>query len=292
MTSVAIVGAAGIQGAQISERLAARGEYDLRLVESGPGVQRLRDRGAEPVVLEDAVRDASAVIIAVPDGAIKHVAAEVVPTLTPGSLLIVLDAAAPFAAPLVTREDVSLFVTHPCHPSVFTTHLTAAGERDYAGGLVPQDVVCCLAAGDEATYAVGERLSRDMFAPVDRTFRITLEQFVMLEPTLSETTTATLLEVVREAMDEAISRGVPADVARAFMYGHIGIELAIMFGELEAPFSVSADYAIEQGRELIVSPNWKAVFEPDRVREIAEAIADGALPTERRHGPPTETGAA
>jgi D-apionate oxidoisomerase len=285
MTRVAIVGAAGIQGAQIAGRLAARPEYELALVESGEGEQRLRDRGDEPVGLDEATRAASAVVLAVPDGAIKGVAAQVAPSLDAGSLLVVLDAAASFAAPLTDREDIGVFVAHPCHPSVFTTDLTDAGERDFAGGIVPQDAVCCLVSGDESSYAVGEQLTRDMFAPVSRTHRITLEQFVLLEPTMSESTAASLVEVLREAMDEAIARGVPAEVARAFMYGHIGIELAIIFGELDAPFSISADYAIEAARDQIVRPDWTAVFEPDNVRAVAEAIADGALPTERRHGP-------
>ena len=284
MTRIAIVGAAGIQGAQISARLEGRLDYELALVETGAGEERLRRRGQRPVALAAAARGAAAVILAVPDGAIKGVAAEVAPVLDTGSLLVVLDAAAPFAAQLSTREDVPVFITHPCHPSVFTTHLTPDGERDFAGGIVPQDVVCCLVSGEESAYATGEELARDMFAPVARTFRVTLEQFVLLEPTLSETTAATLLEVIREAMDEAVARGVPEDVARAFMYGHIGIELAIIFGELKAPFSVSADYAIETGRPRIVNDDWASVFEPARVREVAEAIAEGALPSVRRHG--------
>lgn len=288
MRTVAVVGAAGIQGRQIAERLTSRAAYEVLLVESEAGEQRLRDRGLVPVALEKAAREASSVILAVPDGVIRPVAAQVVPMLGPGALLVVLDAASAYAAPLGTREDVSYFVTHPCHPSVFATRATAAGVRDFAGGAVEQDVVCCLAAGDEATYANGERLARDMFAPVDRTYRITLDQFIILEPTLSETTTATLLEVIREAMDEAIERGVPAEVARAFLYGHIGIELAIIFGELEAPFSISADYAIEQARDRLLRPDWKEVFEPEHVRRVAEAIAEGALPQKRRHGPADE----
>lgn len=284
MKAVAIVGAAGIQGSQIAHRLGANPEYELRLVETADRQQRLRDRGLVPTSLTEAASTADAVILAVPDGAIKRVAAEVAPTLAPGCVLIVLDAAAPFAAPLGDREDVSYFIAHPCHPSVFGTQLTSTGERDFAGGQVAQDVVCCLVAGEESAYALGEAVARDMFAPVDRTHRITLEQFIILEPTLSETTAATLVEVIREAMDEAVALGVPEAVVRAFMHGHIGIELAIIFGELEAPFSVSADYAIERGREQLLKPDWKAVFEPANVRRVAEAIADGALPERRRHG--------
>jgi hypothetical protein len=278
--TVAVIGAAGVQGTQVGERLLAAG-YDVRLVETGDGVQRLLDRGLEPATLEEAGRDADAAILAVPDGAIKPVAASIEQALAPGSVMVALDAAAPFAAPICMREDLSVFVTHPCHPSMFSAAVTPDGRRDYNGGSVPQSIVCCLAAGDEASYAVGEALARDMFAPVDRAFRITLDQFILLEPTLSETTAATLLLTIREAMEEAIDRGVPADVARAFMEGHISIELAILFGELEASFSISADYAMEQARDRLLAPDWKSVFEPARVRAVAEAIADGEVPAVR-----------
>ncbi|QEC46757.1 semialdehyde dehydrogenase [Baekduia soli] len=280
MSTVAIIGAAGVQGAQVGDRLRAAG-HDVRLVETGDGVQKLRDRGLEPTTLEDAGRDADAVILAVPDGAIKTVAAAIEQALAPGTVMVALDAAAPFAAPLCARDDLSVFVAHPCHPSMFTTALGPDGRRDYNGGIVPQDIVCCLASGDESAYAVGEELARDMFAPVARSFRITLDQFILLEPTLSETTAATLLLTIREAMEEAVARGVPADVAKAFMEGHIMIELAIFFGELDASFSISADYAVEQARDKLLAPDWRSVFEPDQVRAVAEAIADGKVPAVR-----------
>jgi D-apionate oxidoisomerase len=273
VTTVAIIGAAGVQGAQISRRLIDGGAYEVLCVEAGAGVERLRSRGVTPLALEDAGRRADAVVIAVPDELIATVAAEVVPVLASGVLAIVLDAAAPFAQPLVERDDIGFAVLHPCHPSVFTTQLTAAGERDYAGGVTGQDVMCCLAHGEERHYATAEQLARAMFAPVDAVHRITLEQFILLEPTMSETTAAMLLTAIREAMDEAIARGVPETAARAFMYGHIGIELAIIFGELDAAFSKSAYLAIDRGRELILRPDWKQVFEPGHVRAIAEEIA-------------------
>ena len=284
MTSIAIIGAAGIQGGQIAERLRAGGEHRVALVETGAGLDRLRERGLEATSLEDAAKEAEAVILAVPDGAIKAVAAQVAPVLRPGCLLIVLDAAAPFAAPLGEREDISYFIAHPAHPSVFAPRLDGEGVPDFAGGRVPQDAVCCLISGEEESFALGARLARAMFAPVDVVHRVTLEQFMLLEPTLTETITATLLEVVQEAMEETVARGVPEEVARRFLYGHIGIELAIIFGELAAPFSVSADYAIEKGRERIIDPGWKSVFEPEVMRSVAEEVAAGALPTERRHG--------
>jgi hypothetical protein len=273
MTTVAVIGAAGVQGRQISRRLIDSRSYEVLCVEAGAGVERLREHGLKPSSLDDAARQADAAILAVPDERIAALATVVVPVLAPGALAIVLDAAAPFAQPLVERDDIGFLIAHPCHPSVFTTRLTADGARDYAGGVTGQDAMCCLARGEERHYAAGEQLVRAMFAPVDTVHRITLEQFILLEPTMSETTAAMLLTTIREAMEEAIARGVPETAARAFMYGHIGIELAIIFGELDASFSTSAYRAIDRGRELILRPEWKRVFDPDHVTAIAKAIA-------------------
>lgn len=273
MSTVAVIGAAGVQGAQVSQRLMDGGAHEVLCVDAGPGIARLRERGVTPVSLQEAAGRADAVIIAVPDELIATVAGEVMGVLRPGALAVVLDAAAPFATTLVERDDVGLVIVHPCHPSVFTTELAADGSRDYAGGVTAQDAVCCLARGREEHYGAGERLVRAMFAPVDTVHRITLEQFILLEPTMSETTTAMLLTVIREAMDEAVARGVPATAARAFMYGHVGIELAIIFGELDAAFSTSAYLAIERGREMILRPDWKDVFDAENVRAVAEEIA-------------------
>jgi hypothetical protein len=273
MQTVAVIGAAGVQGAQVSGRLIAAGTYEVLCVEAGAGVERLQERGLTATPLHEAAQRADAAIIAVPDELIATVAAEVVPVLAPGSLALVLDAAAPFVTELVPRDDVSLMITHPCHPSVFTTQLTADGHRDFAGGVTGQDIMCCLVRGAEDHYATGVELARAMFAPVDTVHRITLEQFILLEPTMSETTAAMLLTVIREAMDEAIARGVPEPAARAFMYGHVGIELAIIFGELDAAFSTSAYLAIDRGRDLILAPNWKQVFESGNVEAVAREIA-------------------
>ena len=273
MKTIAVIGAAGVQGAQVSARMIASGAYEVLCVEAGAGVQRLKDRGVTATPLHEAAQRADATIIAVPDERIATVAAEVVPVLAPGSLALVLDAAAPFVTELAPRDDVSLVVVHPCHPSVFSTKLTADGRRDFAGGETGQDAMCCLASGAEEHYAVGEQLARLMFAPVDEVHRITLEQFVMLEPTMSETTVAMLLATVKEAMDEAIARGVPEKAARAFMYGHVGIELAITFGELDAAYSAAAYQAIDRGREMVLRPDWKQVFEPANVDAVAREIA-------------------
>jgi D-apionate oxidoisomerase len=99
-----------------------------------------------------------------------------------------------------------------------------------------------------------------------------VEQMAILEPALSETTAMTCINLLREGLDEAIRRGVPADAARDFLLGHINIELAIFFGEVKVQFSDGAQKAMERARAQIIQPEWKQVFEPENIRACLEEI--------------------
>ena len=143
------------------------------------------------------------VILAVPDTAIGKVAASIEGQLKPGTMIMTLDAAAPFAGHLPKRDDLVYFVTHPCHPPVFNDETDLDAKRDYFGGIAAkQHIVCSLMQGPESAYALGEEIARMIWAPVMRSHRVTLEQMALLEPGLSETVCATLLVVMRDAMDE------------------------------------------------------------------------------------------
>jgi hypothetical protein len=102
--------------------------------------------------------------------------------------------------------------------------------------------------------------------------RVTVDQLILLEPALSETTAATCVTVIREGMEEAIRRGVPREAARDFLLGHLNIELAIVFDEVGTPFSDGAKKAIEKAKAQIFRPDWKRVFEPENVREVVDMI--------------------
>jgi hypothetical protein len=105
-----------------------------------------------------------------------------------------------------------------------------------------------------------------MYAPVLKAFRITMEQMALLEPALVETLSSSCLDLVREGMEEIIKRGVPADAARAFLLGHINIQLAVLFRELpNAVFSDAANKALQRGRKILFREDWKKIFEPDNV---------------------------
>ena len=273
MTTVALFGAGGKMGCRVTDNL-KDSDYRVLHVEVSPaGIENLRKRGLSPTPADAALREADAAVLAVPDNLIERISADVVPRMKAGAMLLCLDAAAPYAGKLPRRADVTYFVTHPCHPSVFNYEAGPEERRDFFGGIkARQSIVCALMQGPEADYARGEALCRRMFAPVVRAHRVTVEQLAILEPALSETTAATCVVVIREAMEEAVRLGVPREAARDFLLGHINIELAIVFEEIPVPFSDGARKAIEKAKAQLFRPDWKKVFEPAAVRESVEMI--------------------
>jgi hypothetical protein len=156
--------------------------------------------------------------------------------------------------------------------------VTPEQRRDFFGGIkAPQAIVSALLHSakphnNEEDFARGESLAKEMYGPVTRAHRVTVEQMALLEPGLSETTSQTCLQVVREAMDEVIRRGVPAEAARDFILGHINIQLAIFWNELNIQFSDGAKKAMERARSQLIQPDWKKVFEPEAIRASLEEI--------------------
>lgn len=252
--------------------------YEVGHVEvSEVGRQRLAGIGCAARAAEEVLPQADVVILAIPDSAIGRVTHELVSQFKHGAMLVALDAAAPFAGELPVREDLTVFVAHPCHPSVFNDESDPEARRDYFGGLkAAQAIVCALMRGPESHYALGADIAARMYAPVLRTHRVTVEQMAILEPALSETVTATCLTVIREATDEAIRRGVPQQAARDFVLGHINVELAILFEQLPGVrMSDAANRAVERAKVEIFAPDWKKVFEPEAITESIHAITRG-----------------
>ena len=181
MSRIVIFGAAGKMGTRISATLNRAPGYELMYVESGAeGMERLRSAGLVPSSPAQALADADAVVLAIPDVVIGKEAAQIVPALKPGAMVVTLDPAAAYAGELPERAEITYFVTHPCHPSLANKDLPREALEDYFGGVAPQALMCarCRARGD---YAHGEALCRDMFAPVSAVHRITVEQMALLE---------------------------------------------------------------------------------------------------------------
>jgi hypothetical protein len=277
MTTIALLGAAGKIGTRIANRL-RESELNVLYVEAGDaGEARLREWGAEPTPGAIAVSQADAVILAVPDRALPAVAAEVIPQLKPGAMAIFLDPAVPVSGLLPERADVSYFVVHPCHPPVVNDEVTPAAKADFYGGIAAkQSLVCALLQGPEEAYAAGEQIVRCMFAPILRVHRITVEQMALLEPAMAETVALTCMFIMKEAMEEVVSRGVPAEAAFDFLMGHINVNLGIQYGFLPGTcFSDGAYKMVENAKKQIFQPDWKKVFEPENVKAQVEAIVGG-----------------
>jgi hypothetical protein len=278
MYTVAIFGAGGSMGTRASQALINDPAYRVLHVEpGGDGRQRLAERGITPVSREEAVSQADTVLLAVPDHLLTGIASEVVPVLQPRTLVICLGPAAPYHGKLPTRADVAFFVTHPGHPPLFGDEATAEARRDFFGtGLAKQSIVSALMQGEEADYHKGEQISRKMFGPILRSHRLTVEQMALLEPALAETLAATCLTVIREGMDEAVRRGVPAEAARDFLLGHLNIELAIVFGESGWKFSQGCQRAIDEAKPVLFHSDWKKIFEPEQLKASVARIAGEA----------------
>ncbi|CAN5219362.1 phosphogluconate dehydrogenase C-terminal domain-containing protein [soil metagenome] len=277
---LAILGAGGKMGCRIVDHLKDDPAYDLAPVEVGEaGAAQLAERGLAPADPAQAIPDADALIIAVPDRLIGRVAADAVPRLKPGALVILLDPAAAHAGQLPRREDVHYFVTHPCHPSVFDHFETQEERDDFFGGVhARQAIVCALMSGPEEAYTLGEKIARDIWAPVTRAHRITVEQMAILEPAMSETCGIALIMLLREFMEEAISRGVPRAAAEDFMFGHIKVPLGIAFGRAPFPISDGAKLMAEYGTSKIINPEWRSLFDPEEVKRQVKAIVDHKMP--------------
>ena len=274
MTAIALFGAGGKMGIRLGMNL-AKTDFDVRHVEvSDTGKDRLKTEiGADPVESDAAIDGADVVILAVPDTAIGKVTENVVPKLASGTMVVILDAAAPYAGHLPERDDITYFISHPCHPPIFNNETTEAGRKDYFGGIAAeQSVVNALVQGPEAHYELGDEISRVIYAPVMRTHRCTVEQLAYLEPGLSETVCASLLTVMRDAMDEVVKLGVSKQCARDFLLGHMNILGAVIFEEIEGVFSDACNKAIEFGVPALMKEDWKRVFEPEEILASVKRI--------------------
>jgi len=271
VTTIALFGAGGKMGCRLAKNLKGS-RFDVRHVEvSEAGIARLKSElGISTVQPDAALAGADVVILAVPDTVIGKVAAQLSPKLVKGTMVVVLDAAAPFAGHLPKRDDLTYFVTHPCHPPIFNDETVAAAKRDFFGGVhAKQHIVSALMQGPESAYALGEEIAKVIWAPVMRSHRVTVEQMALLEPGLSETVCASLLVVMRDAMNEVVARGVPAEAARDFLLGHMNVLGAVIFKEVDGVFSDACNKAIEFGVPALMRDDWKKVFEP---QEIADSI--------------------
>jgi ketol-acid reductoisomerase len=271
--TVGIVGAAGKMGHRAVEKLAGNPAYKVLACEKDPErIRALQGEGLEVAPLEAALAEADFVLMAVPDALIGCIARELVPQMKRDATLIMLDAAAAYVGELPIRADVTYMIAHPCHPPMFTEQATPEARRDYFGGVAVQDIIVSLAQGSESNFAQGVELCKAIFAPVRKAYRVTPEQFALLEPAMAEIVVASAATLMKQALEAAVEAGVPREAAETFMAGHAQIALAIVFGAEKSPFSDAAQIAIRWGSERIFAPDWKNVFQPEELRAAIQVM--------------------
>ena len=281
---VALMGAGGKMGCRITDNLKDLPRYEVSYVEvSSEGEARLAERGVGTTAQGEALAQADVVILALPDRFIGTITQDIVPQLETGTMVMSLDPAAAHAGVIPLRDDLSYFVAHPCHPPLFNDEVDEAARKDWFGGIhAKQHIVCALhqAASNrepEEVYALGEQVARAIYAPVLNSYRVTVEQMAILEPALAETFAATLVTAMKEALDEAVKMGVPEEAAREFLFGHVRIEMAIVFGFAGFPFSDGAKLAIEQAYDKIFQPDWKEkILDRTALKESVRQITQQA----------------
>ena len=163
---VAVIGAGGKMGTRTSRNLAKlTDKYDLMLVENAPkGIESIHARGLDVIPVEEALAKAEVVVFAVPDTLIKKLSAIYVPMLKPGTGFLILDPAAAVAKELTLRDDCTLGVAHPCHPSFLLDQDTPEARADRFGGDGgKQDVVMSMICGEQEVFEKMQETARDMY---------------------------------------------------------------------------------------------------------------------------------
>ena len=151
---LALMGAGGKMGCRIADNLIKHADasdannFDVRYVEVSPvGIARLAERKRVPTPRDEALVEADAVVLALPDALLGKITHEIVPLLRSGALVMTLDPAAAYAGVLAIRDDLDYFIAHPCHPPMFNDEVDDAARTDWFGGVhAKQHIVCALHA--------------------------------------------------------------------------------------------------------------------------------------------------
>ncbi|TDS97324.1 phosphogluconate dehydrogenase C-terminal domain-containing protein [Erwinia rhapontici] len=262
LTTITVIGAGGKMGMRISANL-QHSDYQVFYCESAPKAQeQVTGQGRELSSTESVVPHSDVVILAVPDIVLGKVSEGVVPLMKNGATLLTLDPAAAYANLIALREGIHYAVAHPCHPSVFLDRYTKEEHADAFGGVAAiQHVAASFESGSDAQKSELSKVISVMYGPVEQVHWVTVKQLAYLEPTLVETVACMVGAFMKEALDETVKHsGVPEEAAKAMLYGHIQIALAVAFRATN-PFSDACMIAMEYGREKIVKPDWKQIFE-------------------------------
>jgi hypothetical protein len=264
---VSVIGAGGKMGTRVTNNLAKHlDRVELHFCEnSEAGIAAIKARGFTTVAAEVVVPVSDVVVLAIPDVIIKTVSVGIVKLMRPGATMIILDPAAAVARELALRDDCTFVVTHPCHPSYFMDQDTPEAKRDYFGGVAgKQDLVMARIQGADENFVAARTVSELMFAPVNKSFVISIRQMAFLEPTLVEILGASALKAMAETVDEAERRGIPREAAISFLTGHINILSAAFLGLLgNVQVSDACKVAMGIGGRLVLRDDWRRIWDDD-----------------------------
>lgn len=276
MNKIALVGAGGKMGCRLTDNFLKCGQYLLDYLEvSENGIQHLKERNVIVSDEANAIAEADVVILAVPDIAIGTISEKLIPGMKAGALVMTLDPAAPLDGVIHHRDDLGYVIAHPCHPSVFNWEPTEKAFRDFYGGIsAKQSIVVALMHGTEDHYQLGEAVAQDMYGPIKDTYRISLEQMAILEPAMVETLAQTCMEVVKEGFDRIVELGVPQAAARDFVLGHLRIQMAVLFNEVNGSFSDAAYKISKRAKPILFKENWKTIFEMEDIKQQVRDITN------------------
>ena len=274
MTTISLVGAGGKMGCRLTDNFLRYTQYKLHYLEvSEQGIANLAKRNVKVSTPEEAIAISDVVILALPDVIIGKLSQDIIPLMKPGALVLTLDPAAPIDGVIHHRSDLGYVIAHPCHPSVFNWEPTETAFRDFYGGIsAKQSIVVALMNGTEDHYSLGEKVAQDMYMPIDKTYRITLEQMAILEPAMVETLAQTCMEVVKEGFDKIVSLGVPEAAARDFVLGHLRIQIAVLFKEVNGTFSDAAYKISKRAKPILFKENWQQIFDMDDIKQQVKDI--------------------
>ena len=262
LKTITVIGAGGKMGMRISANF-QKSDYQVFYCENSPKAQeQVSAQGRELSDAASVVPLSDVVILAVPDIVLGKVSEDVVPQMKPGAILLTLDPAAAYANLIAHRDGIEYAVAHPCHPSVFLERYTKEEHADAFGGIAAiQHVAASYETGSDEQKAELSKVISVMYGPVEQVHWVTVTQLAYLEPTLVETVACMVGAFMTEALDETVNHsGVPEEAAKAMLYGHIQIALAVAFRATN-PFSDACMIAMEYGREKIVKPDWKQIFD-------------------------------
>ena len=274
MTKITLVGAGGKMGCRIADNFLKLPQYNVKYLEiNEQSIERLKQRNIHVSTQEESVPAADVVILSVPDVTIGLISDEIIPKMKKGALVMTLDPAAPLDGAIHHRDDLGYVIAHPCHPGIFNWEPTEQAFRDFYGGIsAKQSIVVALMHGKEEDYILGKKIAQDMYAPIKQTHRVTLEQMAILEPAMVETLSQTAMEAIKEGYDRIIELGVPEAAARDFVLGHLRIQIAVLFKEVNGTFSDAAYKISKRAKPILFKDDWKKIFDMNDIRQQVKDI--------------------